>query len=76
METGPTLHREILEAHASGSKSLLVTLYYQAAEYHEKNGDVDAAGFFLTQAYVFALEQGLAVAGELHGRLVDLGREN
>ena len=75
MNVKPTLHRRILDAHASGSKSLLVMLYRQAADYYEENGDDDAAGFFLTQAYIFALEQGSDITGELHGRLVELGRE-
>ncbi len=75
MNAKPTLYRQILDAHASGSKSLLVSLYHKAADFYEESGDNGAAGFFLTQAYIFALEQGSDITGELHGRLVDLGRE-
>ena len=67
-----SLHNAILAAHAAGDHRGLVTLYRQAAE-----GAVGAkeTGFFLTQAYVFALETGHSDAPELHQALCGLGRE-
>ena len=37
--------------------------------------EIDAACFFLTHAYVFALEAGASEAGVLHARLKAQGRE-
>ena len=47
----------------------------EAAGRLERAGDTDAACFFLTQAYVFALEGGLPAARHLHRRLAAHGRE-
>ena len=50
-----TLHQELLVAHADGDKHRLAELYERAAD----TADTDAAKyFFLTQAYVFALDCG------------------
>ena len=62
----------ILSAHASDDRRALVGLYARAAE---GLNDLDAACFFLTHAYVFALETGAPEAGQLHARLVAQGRE-
>lgn len=73
------LDARLLAAHAAGDKAALVTLYRQAAE--AASGAAEAAsgaaatGFFLTQAYVFALDTGHPEASRLHARLVDMGRE-
>jgi hypothetical protein len=69
------LDGEILAAHERGDVTALSDLYRQAADRLERTGDIDAACFFLTQAYVFALEYGLPAARTLHGRLVSYGRE-
>jgi hypothetical protein len=69
------LERAILAAHAAGDPDALVGLYSEAGMRAETGGDVDAACFFYTYAYVFALETGSAATGELHARLVTHGRE-
>ncbi|MEL6168704.1 MAG: hypothetical protein AAFR35_08425 [Pseudomonadota bacterium] len=67
------LDERILDAHAKGDRSALVGLYLDAA------GTVigaPAAGFFLTQAYVFALETGDPRTDAIRERLVSLGAED
>ncbi|MFP4570141.1 hypothetical protein [Rhodosalinus sp.] len=59
-------------AHAAGDRAALIRLYAQAAE---RAPDPDAAGFYLTHAYVFALEAGAPEAAALHARLKAEGRE-
>lgn len=61
------LEAALLDAHAVGDRAALVTLYAEAAD-----GASDAAAFFLTQAYVFALEIGDTRAPELRARLVEM----
>ena len=56
------LDARLLAAHAAGDTAALARLYTEAAQAEE---DPDARGFFLTQAYVFALELD-------HPALVDL----
>ena len=52
-----------------------VALYTQAANRAEAEGDHDQACFYLTQAYVHALEAGRPEAAALNARLVEAGRE-
>ena len=59
-------------AHARDDRAALVALYTQAAD---SSNDLNAACFYLTHAYVFALELGDARARELHARLKAEGRE-
>lgn len=66
------LEAAILAAHARDDRRALVRLYARAAD---GMGDLDAVCFFLTHAYVFALETGAPEAGMLHARLVAEGRE-
>ena len=65
------LDAALLEAHAGGDLPKLVVLYRQAAE----TTDLNARAFFLTQAYIFALDCGADAAAELRAALVALGRE-
>ncbi|WP_204114019.1 hypothetical protein [Shimia biformata] len=67
------LHRRLLDAHARDDRAALVTLYSEAANQAISE---DAAGFFLTQAYVFALETGHPDRAALHDRLKAMGRED
>ena len=69
------LDREIEIAHKSGDAHRLIELYTRAADLHEQAGNIDAACFFLTNALVFALQEGVAVAQTLRQRLHDHGRE-
>ncbi|MGB5560011.1 MAG: hypothetical protein WBN04_18610 [Paracoccaceae bacterium] len=65
----------MLAAHSSGDLVALIGLYMQAAKMREEAQDIDAACFFLTHAYVFALDVGAAEARDLHARLKARGRE-
>lgn len=61
----------LLIAHAADDKAALVTLYAEAAD---QAVDVNAACFYLTHAYVFALELGHGDVAALHARLAQHGR--
>lgn len=67
------LDARLLAAHAARDHRTLVDLYREAAEIAN---DPDAAGFYLTHAYVFALEQNHPAAPRLLARLVTEGRES
>jgi hypothetical protein len=66
------LNARLLTAHESGDTVALVGLYTEAADTAH---NPDAAGFYLTHAYVFALELGHPSAPTLRQRLVADGRE-
>lgn len=66
-----SLDVELLAAHAAGDTARLITLYTEAAD--TAQGDT-ACGFFLTHAYVFALEAGDPRADALGVRLRRMGR--
>lgn len=68
------LQEALMEAHGRGDHLALVQLYTEAADRREAMGDIDAACFFLTHAFVFALEQGADEAQDLRKRLAALGR--
>ncbi|WP_227269650.1 hypothetical protein [Roseobacter weihaiensis] len=66
------LDDRLLLAHNRGDAQDLSSLYTQAAD---QTADTDAKGFFLTHAYVFALEAGLPQAPALRRQLIAMGRE-
>ncbi|MCI5095247.1 MAG: hypothetical protein MRY77_02925 [Rhodobacteraceae bacterium] len=66
------LDERLLAAHAAGEDERLVALYTEAAD---TANDQDAACFFLTHAYIFALEQNHPALEDLRNRLVAAGRE-
>jgi len=66
------LDAQLLSAHSAGDKAALVGLYTQAAE---QAAQVDAACFYLTHAYIFALDLGDPRARALRAELVRHGRE-
>ena len=68
----PDLQARLLAAHAASDGRALVELYAEAAD---AAPSLDAACFFLTHAYVFALETAHAEAPALHARLKAHGRE-
>lgn len=68
-----TLDAALLDAHARHDVPALTRLYEEAAS---QTPDEDAAGFFLTHAYVFALEAGDPRAALLRDRLVIMGRDS
>lgn len=66
-----TLNDKLLSAQDRGDKPALVTLYAEAADDAE---GLDAACFYLTHAYIFALEIGHEDTDKLHARLNTHGR--
>lgn len=70
------LDAALLAAHAVNDLPDLVRLYTQAANASEAARDVDAACFYLTHAYVFALESGAPETDALNHRLWRHGRDD
>ncbi len=68
------LEQRLLEAHAVEDGVLLSTLYAEAANLAEEEGETDRACFFLTHAFIFALEAGLPAARDFEQRLQEYGR--
>ncbi|MEM8775916.1 MAG: hypothetical protein AAGF53_12840 [Pseudomonadota bacterium] len=66
------LDAQMMAAHEAHDTRALVRLYTQAAD---SSNDVDAACFYLTHAYVFALESGAPETRMLRARLMEYGRE-
>lgn len=66
------LSARLLAAHERDDRPALVTLYCEAS--HVAETDI-ATGFFLTHAYIYALELGHSQAPALRARLVAMGRE-
>ena len=69
------LEAVLLAAHGRDDRRALAELYARAADLAEGDGDPDQACFFLTQAYIFALETAHPEAAALYGRLKRAGRE-
>jgi hypothetical protein len=69
------LEDQLLEAHARGDPDALVALYVEAADGREAVDDIDAACFYLTHAFVFALQAGSDDTHALQLRLWEHGRE-
>lgn len=68
------LDRLLLDAHDRNDHADLIRYYAMAADEREKAQDIDAACFYLTHAFVFALESGAPEADALNQRLVAHGR--
>ncbi len=66
------LDAQLLAAHEAEDTAALIWLYQQAAN---QATSVDAACFYLTHAYVFALEANHPDAETIRARLVTEGRE-
>jgi len=66
------LDAELCAAHAAGDGARLADLYARAAEVAP---DAEAAAFYLTHAFVFALEAGAPRADALRAILAASGRE-
>ncbi|HKL45438.1 MAG TPA: hypothetical protein VJ906_04280 [Roseovarius sp.] len=67
------LDDRMISAHAAQDRMALIKLYREAAD---SVNDRDASCFFLTHAYIFALEAGATEAQNLHARLKAQGRES
>ncbi|WP_297771009.1 hypothetical protein [uncultured Roseovarius sp.] len=66
------LNAQMISAHEANDRRALIKLYAQAAD---SVNDLDTSCFYLTHAYVFALEAGAHEAHYLHARLKAHGRE-
>lgn len=66
-----SLQDRLLSAHARDDRAALVALYTEAAD---TAPDIDAACFYLTHAYIFALEKGDPATNALYDRLKAHGR--
>ncbi len=75
MKIRAALDAALLKAHAEEDGPTLARLYSEAADLSEAAGEHEAMCFYLTHAYVFALEAGSAEAEALHARLKAEGRE-
>lgn len=72
-----SLDEDIIDGHLRSDGCRLAELYYKAGSIMEARGDTEAACFFYTQGYVFALdEQLLELANELISRLRQYGKED
>ena len=63
-----TLDAQLLDAHTRNDTHALIELYTLAGDWAEGEGRIDAACFYLTHAYVHALELGIDAA-PIHDRL-------
>lgn len=68
------LEAQLLAAHAVDDGAVLSVLYERAADLSELSDDTERACFYLTQAYILALEMGLPYADSLEKRLRRQGR--
>ncbi len=66
------LDARLLAAHAKRDRPALIALYLEASEQAPSD---TAKGFFLTHAYVFALEAGDIRATALRAKLMSMDRE-
>ncbi len=71
MANTPDLEDQILSAHDRHDHASLVTLYFAAAD---RCSDIDEECFFLTYAYIYALELNHSALPDLHDRLSKHGR--
>ena len=60
-------------AHQRAQGPEIARLYAKAAQNYE--GDLTRASFYLTHAYVFALEAGMPEAKDYHAQLKSWGKE-
>ena len=72
--TRAELESALLAAHSSGDSAALVELYSRAAQLAQEEQDIERAGFYLTHAWIFALECGHCQADALREDLRAQGR--
>jgi len=70
------LQRDMLQAHEQEDLNALPALYLEAAQLRESQTDIDAACFFYTHAYVYALDCGdREIAAQARAKLKSFGRD-
>lgn len=69
------LETAILADHRADNREGLAETYAKGAALYERQGEIDAACFFWTQAYVLALDAGAEqLAKAMYGKLHEQGR--
>ncbi len=66
---------ELAEAFDSGDKKKIVDIYSRQGFIDLKEGQIRSGFFLITQAYIYALEEGLSEASFLFETLQKAGRE-
>tara|TARA_X000001036_G_scaffold215814_1_gene202058 strand:+ start:661 stop:897 length:237 start_codon:yes stop_codon:yes gene_type:complete len=69
------LNIELLEAFDRGDKKQVVDIYSRQGFKDLKKGNMGSGFFLITQAYIYALEEGLCEASFLYETLQKAGRE-
>ena len=66
---------ELAKAFDSGDKKKIVAIYSRQGFIDLKEGQIRSGFFLITQAYIYALEEGLSEASSLFETLQKAGRE-
>ena len=74
LESKAELDAQLLDAHAGRNPAKIAYHYGLAADQAEDEEDIDQACFFLTHAWIFALEAGDPAADQYRSRLAAFGR--
>lgn len=69
------LQEKLMIAHEAGDQKAMVRHYHQAGTLLLDQGDIDAGCFYLTQAYIHALELNDPATKSIHQVLTAHGRE-
>lgn len=64
----------VIDASERGETAVLIAAYVEAADIVESQGRIDEACFYLTQAYVLALDTNDESEDALDARLISHGR--
>ncbi len=70
-----SLNKKVLSLVKDEKYPELARCYYDWGQHQLHMKRIDEGCFFLTQAYVLALENGMEVASDIHAILKRLGRE-
>ena len=74
LKTRPDLEARLQAAHATNDQAELVMHYSKAADLACEDKAFDEAAFFLTHAWIFALESGHEMSERLADRLRAMGK--
>lgn len=69
------LDAALIAAHQQHDAPHIARLFEQAGNLEAAAGNEDAACFFWTNGYIWALEAGIPLARDLHNKLRERGRE-
>ena len=75
MKLSKDINKRILKAHQQKDRKYLALIYERYGRSQLEKNNIDAGCFFLTHAYIFALEEGLNCATRIHKALKNYGRE-